>query len=237
MVRNRAFSVVLLLVLCSIPAFAGDLTAFDPGNVVIIAPGEAPVSIASFDGFSDGKKLCIHFVVRNETTAVIDAARVAMMVFDADRNVIGAATHQAAGRAKAGETFPGGFELPLMKPIESAWQIMVVPVEASMAAESGWRIPPPALKPLVERLRGSRWTGAQQALALGQDLIPRGELVQTSSPNCTIAQCLAHNRTCYEYCYDAIACAYCDRRDTPEGCSMTCYCVGPGQACPPSPYL
>ena len=237
MTWNRILSAVVCLVLSSMPALAGDVVAFDPSNVVIVAPKEAPVAIASFEGFTDMKKLYLRVAFRNDTKGAIDGARVAMMVFDARRNVIGAATHRAAGHAQAGETFAADFELPLMKPIDSAWQVMVVPVEASLAGEAGWRVPAPALRPLVDRLRGGRWTGAQQALAVGADLIPQGERVQLLPPNCTLGQCAANNSDCYEYCWDAIACAYCDRRRTGEGCSTTCYCIGPTQECPPDPYL
>ena len=237
MAKTRVLFSVAALLLVSMPAFAAiNVIAFDPSNVVIIAPKEAPVSIASFEGFSDGKKLSISVAFRNETESAIDGARVAMMVFDDERNVIGAASHRAAGRAEAGKTFSAAFELPLIEPIDSAWQVIVVPVEASLTEESGWRVPGQALRPLVDRLRGSRWTGAEQALAIGADLIPRGELVQLLPPNCTLGQCAANNSDCYEYCYDLIACAYCDRRRTGEGCSTTCYCIGPTQECPPDPY-
>ena len=237
MARNRVFSVVVILLLSSMPVFARSVVAVDPSNVVIIAPKEAPVSIASVDGFSDAKKLYVSVAFRNETEGAINGASVAMMVFDARRNVIAAATHRAAGYAHPGKTFSTELELPLMKPVDAAWQVMVVPVEAWMAEEQGWRLSEQGLRPLVERLRGSQWTGAQQALALGADLIPGGERVQMLPPNCTLQQCGANNHDCYYHvCYDLIACAYCDRRRTDEGCSTTCYCIGPTMECPPDPY-
>jgi hypothetical protein len=234
MAKNRVFSSLMFLLLLSVPAWAGDVVPFDRSNVVVITPQAAPVTIASFDGFTDAKKLYIHVSFRNETPTAIDGASMALMVFDANRKVIGAATHRAAGRAGAGETFATEFEMPLMKPADSSWQVMAVPVEA---ARIGWRVAPDKLRPLVDRLSGARWTGVREALAIGADLIPQGELAQILPPNCTLGQCAANNSDCYSYCYDAIACAYCDRRRTGEGCSTTCYCIGPTQECPPDPYL
>lgn len=236
MALHRVGSVVVLLLL-STAAFAADVVAFAPENVVVVAPKDAPVSIASFTGYTDTKTLFIRVTFRNDTEATIDAARMAMMVFDGKREVIGAATHRAAGNANPGETFDAKFELPLMRSIDAAWQVVVVPVEASLQGQDGWRVPGKSLRPLVERLRGGNWSGAQQALAMGADLIPGGERVQIYPPNCTLMQCQQNNSDCYEYCYDLIACAYCDRRRNGEGCSTTCYCIGPTQNCPPDPYL
>lgn len=128
-----------------------------------------------------------------------------------------------------------------MRPIESTWQIVVVPTGASRIEEAGWRVPAEAVRPLVNRLRGAKWSGAEEALALGRDFIPGGERVQTYPPNCTLQECGENNQECNDYCAYvlnlATTCAFCDRRRTGETCSTTCYCVGPGQSCGPNPYL
>jgi hypothetical protein len=236
MTSKRVVSALVALMLFSIPAFAADVTALDPANVVLVKPDEAPVSIASFDGVSDGKKVSITVAFRNETKGPIEGAQVAMMVFDGKRNVIGKASHRTAGHAKPGGTFQSKFEIPLMKPLDDAWQIVVVPVSASFSHERGWRVPKGALQPLVDRLERGNWSGAQQALAIGRDFVPRGELVQMVPPNCTIMECHQHYEDCYFFCGPYIACAYCDRRRTWEGCSTTCYCVWGSEPCPDDPY-
>jgi hypothetical protein len=224
MLRKLLLSVVALFLVAS--ASAAELVAFAPENVVVITPKQAPVSIAALDGSTDAKKLYVSVTFRNETSGRLEGARMAMVVFDGDRNVIGAASHRVAGRAEAGQTFSTDFELPLARPAGAVWQIMAVPVEALIAGEAGWQVRPEAVKPVIDRMKSS---GVQYALATGDDLIPRGERVQLPPYNCTLQECFENNEFCNDYCAinmdGARACAFCDRRRTGETCSTTCYCV------------
>ena len=236
MLRKLTLSVVALFLVAS--ASAAERVAFAPENVVVIAPKQAPVSIAAFDGSTDAKQLYVSVTFRNETSVPIEGARMAMVVFDGDRNVIGAASHRVAGRAAAGQTFSSEFELPLARPAGAVWQIVAVPVEALIAGEAGWRVRPESVKPVIDRMKSS---GVQYALAIGDDLLPRGERVQLPPYNCTLQQCFENNQECNDYCAIYVdgsrACAFCDRRRTGEACSTTCYCVSfSGGECGPNPY-
>lgn len=239
----RKLTLFAAMVLAAAAAMADSpetVTALDPEAVVLIAPPDAPLSIASLDGVVTGRKLDVRVVFRNETSEIVYGPRVALIVFDRDRRPIGAALHSSAAGIEPGRVHVSEIEFPLSQTLDADARVMAVPVTAA-TQKTSWNVPPERLQLLVQRLGTERWDRAEHAITLGRDIIPRGELVQLPPPNCSLAECGQNNQDCHDYCVSAGAhdtCAYCDRRRTGEPCSLTCYCrwIWEGN-CDDDPYL
>lgn len=228
MVRKLTlFAAMAVMTAAAAFAQSGDaVTVLDPDAVVLFAPPNAPLSIASLDGTAEGKTLAVRVVFRNDTAEPVYGPHVALIVFDAKRQPIGAATYRSMTGIEAGRQHMAELELPLSQPLDAESRVMAVPVVASTAA-ARWKVPPANLRLLAQRLQSAPWARAEHALALGRDVLPAGELVQFYPPNCSLEECGQNNLDCNDYCMSIGAhdtCAYCDRRRTGEPCSLTCYC-------------
>lgn len=213
--------------------------ALDSDAIVIVAPPSAPVSIASFDGSITENLLTVQVAINNESAEDVHRAGVSLITFDRDRKMVGALTYRSGAGISAGKSHLLEFTVPLAGSFDSGSKLVVIPTAASGSSGTTWRVPGAQLQLLVNRLSSANWSNATQALAVGRDVLPRGERVQTNPPNCTFGQCAQNADDCNDGCFAGgyfDTCAYCDRRRTGEGCSTVCYCLGITQGpCPPPP--